>query len=202
MFKRFPVLWMAYISHLDCQGNMPWRRQKLSWHELLVVTCFSDLGICNEPGGAPHAFRTGAVFPYHAGDEVQYICNQCFTGGGSIKCLSTGKWSSVVPSCTGFVSWSLFYSELDTYSNLMSGPKPRFYCSASNVRDSEFNKVMQTFRCISPFAPKFFFKIKQFSGKIKANPHILSKFWAQGPPGVKTPLRPPLTKILDTPLGS
>ncbi len=46
-----------------------------------------------------------------------------------------------------------------------------------------------------PF-PQDFFKIMQFSGNFKGKPPISSKFWAQGPPGVKTPLDP-LTKILD-----
>ncbi len=40
----------------------------------------------------------------------------------------------------------------------------------------------------SPFAPKIFSKIIQFSGNW-GKTHILSKSWAQGPP--------PLTKILD-----
>ena len=45
--------------------------------------------------------------------------------------------------------------------------------------------------------PSGFFQILQFTGNFKGKPPILSKFWAQGPPGVKTLLGRPLTKILD-----
>ncbi len=39
--------------------------------------------------------------------------------------------------------------------------------------------------------PQDFFKIMQFSGNFKGQSPILSKFWAQPPVGVKTPLGPP-----------
>ncbi len=39
--------------------------------------------------------------------------------------------------------------------------------------------------------PQDLFKIMQFLGNFKGKIPILSKFWAQGPPGVKTPLGPP-----------
>ena len=41
--------------------------------------------------------------------------------------------------------------------------------------------------------PRFFSKVMQYSDNFKVKP-ILSKFWVQGPPGVKTPLGPPWPK--------
>ena len=44
---------------------------------------------------------------------------------------------------------------------------------------------------LGPLAPQDFCKIMQFSGNFQGRTNILSKVWAQGPSGVKTPLGPP-----------
>ena len=60
----------------------------------------SDVGACKEPGGVPYASRSGAVFPYHHLDQVQYTCDSCSTGGGVITCQNE-MWSADLPVCTG-----------------------------------------------------------------------------------------------------
>ena len=52
----------------------------------------------------------------------------------------------------------------------------------------------------APLAPKIFSKSLQFWGNFKGKPLIWANFGLRGPPGVKPPLGPPLTKILDPPL--
>ncbi len=51
----------------------------------------------------------------------------------------------------------------------------------------------------TPLAPKIFLSSCSFQAILRENPYF-DKFWAQGPPGVKT-LLPHLTRILDLPLG-
>lgn len=84
--------------------------------------CPTDMGTCNEPGGRPFSTRTGALFPYHVGDEVTYTCDSCYTGGGTITCLNNGRWSgdvacsgvspAVFPFILGFCSQKLLYDFL------------------------------------------------------------------------------------------
>ncbi len=58
----------------------------------------TDLQRCPEPQEQPHASRSGAVSPYAIGDEVHFICDPCYSGGGTQTCLEDGTWSEV-PAC-------------------------------------------------------------------------------------------------------
>ncbi len=55
---------------------------------------------CKEPPPVPHSTRTGAQCPYYLEDQVQYSCDECYTGGGNITCLGHGKWSKRI-TCEG-----------------------------------------------------------------------------------------------------
>ncbi len=75
--------------------------------------------MCPDPGGVIHARRSGALFPYQEDDEIQYTCDPCFSGGGTITCQRGGQWSgSVVCAgncllaiCCHFVEWAISGSD-------------------------------------------------------------------------------------------
>ena len=46
---------------------------------------------CGDPGQVENARRSG--FNFNVNGVVNYDCNQCYNGGGSITCQSNGQWS-------------------------------------------------------------------------------------------------------------
>ena len=53
---------------------------------------------CGEPPNVTHARRLGKHFSEN--DEIFFVCDDCFYGGGSIVCQSTGEWTPA-PTCSG-----------------------------------------------------------------------------------------------------
>ena len=81
---------MLYIN-----GSTLWNIQNICHKTFLIL--FSVR--CQDPGQVQNAQRTG--FDYSVNAVVSYRCNQCFTGGGSITCQSSGQWSPQTPQCRG-----------------------------------------------------------------------------------------------------
>ena len=52
---------------------------------------------CGDPGNVVNAVRTGTNFGF--GGTVQYVCNRCYTGGGTITCQANQRWTAR-PECT------------------------------------------------------------------------------------------------------
>jgi len=51
---------------------------------------------CGDPGSIGDATASGTSFKWN--QQVTYVCKAPFVGGGSIKCLNTGSWSTK-PAC-------------------------------------------------------------------------------------------------------
>ena len=57
-------------------------------------------GGCFEPDTVAHATKSGAEAPYAEKDQVIFTCDECYYGGGLIKCKGDGYWTDY-PSCYG-----------------------------------------------------------------------------------------------------
>ncbi len=78
----------------------------------ILHPCVSDLGQCPEPGGVLYSTRSGAAFPYHVGDTVNYTCKGNYSGGGTTTCQQDGSWSGTI-ACAGIyiqITMSYFLS--------------------------------------------------------------------------------------------
>ena len=54
---------------------------------------------CPDPGQVENAVKLGN---FHLIDSVvNYECNECYVGGGSIKCESSRQWTPAKPTCQG-----------------------------------------------------------------------------------------------------
>lgn len=70
-------------------------------HSLVFSSLPTEMhAVCGEPPAVPHSARTGDTCPYYLHDQISYTCDACYTGGGNITCLATGRWSRNV-TCEG-----------------------------------------------------------------------------------------------------
>ncbi len=98
--KISPKLITAFcLRNTQCQWE---KKSKNDVHFCFVIL---DLGQCPEPGGVAYSTRSGALFPYHIGDTVDYTCDRDYFGGGTRVCQQDGIWSDKISYAGG---WSLF----------------------------------------------------------------------------------------------
>ena len=65
---------------------------------IFIDIAYAAASYCGEPAVVQNARRMGNS--YNQFDEIRYICEDCYEGGGSTVCQSNGKWTDT-PACTG-----------------------------------------------------------------------------------------------------
>ncbi len=63
------------------------------WILLLVSQVSENSTQCGQPPPVPHSTLSGVMCSYESHDQVQYSCDGCYTGGGTVTCLPDGSWS-------------------------------------------------------------------------------------------------------------
>ena len=87
------------------------------WILLLVSQVSENSTQCGQPPPVPHSTLSGVKCSYESHDQVQYICDECYTGGSTVTCLPDGSWSGDV-ACIGIqmIHHSLFTPCVQVYS--------------------------------------------------------------------------------------
>ena len=73
---------------------------------------------CPNPGQVENAVKMGN---FHLIDSVvNYECNECYVGGGSIKCGNNRQWTPAKPTCQGkYISMFVFSILIDIYRRIL-----------------------------------------------------------------------------------
>ena len=96
--------------------------------------CLGASGSCGDPGhvanAVQHGGTSGSSFPVPLGTRIRYACDSCYSGGGTVTCLGSGRWTTL-PSCTGtniYLRSNLFLTRMHS-SRMRTGRSLTVCCS-------------------------------------------------------------------------
>ncbi|XP_030878985.1 complement receptor type 1-like isoform X2 [Leptonychotes weddellii] len=100
-------------THFTMRGNKSvWCQANKTWGPTPLPTCESDFPQeCPSLPTIPNGSHTGErVGPFAPGLSVTYSCEPGYllVGEKTIRCLSSGKWSAVIPTCKGTYIYNRF----------------------------------------------------------------------------------------------